>query len=102
MVRIGAFRGNATIAEALRCRPGSLLFLWLAILGAVAFLAPQASVFDGSAARVALGAALGGAASNLLGRPLYGGVDYVDLRIWPPFNLADAGIVVGVIVALAA
>lgn len=39
----------------------------------------------------------GGALGNLYDRIFHGYViDYVDLRVWPVFNLADAGICVGV------
>jgi signal peptidase II len=43
------------------------------------------------------GLVLGGAAGNLLDRVSSGGVtDYLDLRVWPIFNLADVAIVSGV------
>lgn len=43
------------------------------------------------------GLVLGGAAGNLLDRLSSGGVtDYLDLRVWPIFNLADVAIVLGV------
>lgn len=43
------------------------------------------------------GLVLGGAAGNLLDRISSGGVtDYLDLRVWPIFNLADVAIVSGV------
>ena len=43
------------------------------------------------------GLVLGGAAGNLLDRVASGGVtDYLDLRVWPIFNLADVAIVCGV------
>ena len=46
--------------------------------------------------RVALGCLLGGAAGNLIDRVRLGYViDYVDLRVWPVFNLADAAVVIG-------
>ena len=42
------------------------------------------------------GLILGGAAGNLLDRLTAGEVtDYVDLRVWPVFNAADAAIVLG-------
>jgi len=53
---------------------------------------------------VALGMVLGGAAGNLLDRVFRSGgegflrghvVDFIDLRWWPVFNIADIGIVVG-------
>ena len=50
---------------------------------------------------VALGLVLGGALGNLTDRlvrgPAVGGrvVDFIDLHVWPVFNLADAAIVIG-------
>lgn len=39
-----------------------------------------------------------GAMSNIVDRLLYGGViDFVNLKLWPVFNLADCTIVIGVI-----
>ena len=46
---------------------------------------------------VALGLLIGGSASNLVDRIRLGHVtDFLDLRYWPAFNLADSFIVVGV------
>ncbi|MBA2474958.1 MAG: signal peptidase II [Actinobacteria bacterium] len=46
---------------------------------------------------VALGLVVGGSLSNLLDRVRLGHVtDFLDLRFWPAFNLADTFIVVGV------
>jgi signal peptidase II len=46
---------------------------------------------------VALGLVLGGSLANLLDRVRLGHVtDFLDLRFWPAFNLADVFIVVGV------
>ncbi|MEE8471941.1 MAG: signal peptidase II [Dehalococcoidia bacterium] len=46
--------------------------------------------------QVALGMALGGAVGNLIDRLRFGQVtDFIDLRVWPVFNLADSAIVVG-------
>jgi signal peptidase II len=53
-----------------------------------------------------LGAVLGGALGNLIDRMVYGEViDWIDVHLtatytWPTFNVADACIVVGVIVLL--
>lgn len=50
-------------------------------------------------------AALAGAASNMMDRFCYGGVvDFIVLSVgdwsWPIFNVADAGVVVGVIIIM--
>jgi signal peptidase II len=54
---------------------------------------------------VSLGLVLGGALGNLADRlfrppgPFRGRViDFVDFRVWPTFNLADAAVVCGAIV----
>ena len=52
---------------------------------------------------VGLGLVLGGSVSNLVDRVRLGHVtDFLDVRFWPAFNLADVFIVVGVAVLLAA
>jgi signal peptidase II len=51
----------------------------------------------------ALGLLIGGSVSNLVDRVRLGHVtDFLDLRYWPAFNLADSCIVVGVAILLAA
>jgi signal peptidase II len=103
LVRIRPTRNPVTIGGALGIPRAFLPFLWLAILLLVLLVAPEAGLFETRLAWAALGAALGGAGSNLLDHLVRGGiVDYVDLRVWPPFNLADAAIVAGVLVALLA
>jgi len=58
---------------------------------------------DSWLSRVALGLILGGTIGNLIERVLYllgrlGGVtDFIHIGWWPPFNLADSAVVVGVI-----
>jgi signal peptidase II len=52
---------------------------------------------------VALGLVIGGSMSNLLDRVRLGYVtDFLDLRYWPAFNLADSFIVIGVGILLVA
>ncbi len=81
-------------------RVGSVL-MWLALLAAVLLLAREGHLFQSTAARLGLGAALGGAAGNLCDRVRLGGiVDFLDLGWWPVFNLADVGITLGAILAL--
>ncbi len=58
-------------------------------------------LFQPTAAQVGLGMAFGGAAGNLADRLRGSGVvDFVDVGFWPVFNVADAGISIGAIVAL--
>ena len=52
---------------------------------------------------VALGLLVGGSVANLVDRLRLGHVtDFLDLRFWPAFNLADSFIVIGVAILLAA
>src|SRR5207302_9005782 len=52
---------------------------------------------------VALGLVIGGSISNLIDRVRLGHVtDFLDLRFWPAFNLADSFITVGVGILLGA
>jgi len=52
---------------------------------------------------VALGLVLGGALGNLTDRVVRGPglsgrvIDFIDLRVWPVFNLADSAVVIGAI-----
>lgn len=46
--------------------------------------------------RVAFGLHLGGAAGNLIDRVTHGYVtDFIDLRVWAVFNIADSAVVIG-------
>ena len=78
---------------------------WLfatATLVAAALIVATAGRHTSLATAVALGLVLGGALGNLTDRLFRGGglaggrvVDFVDLHVWPVFNLADASIVIG-------
>lgn len=101
-VRIRAARTHRTFAGRLGMGPIALSILWLACLASVILVAPRAGHFDAPISRVALGLALGGAASNILDVLVRKSVvDYLEVGKWPAFNLADAAIVVGVILAIA-
>ena len=81
-------RGAATLAA-----------LWVAVAAALVAIVQGGSFCQGTVASVALGAALGGAGSNLADRLWRRGVvDIIDLRIWPVFNLADVAIVGGAVI----
>jgi len=78
----------------------ALLLLWLVSLGCALALHHSGSRFQSSVARIGLGLAFGGAAGNLLDVLQFGHiVNFVDLRWWPVFNLADFGIVAGLLLA---
>jgi signal peptidase II len=47
---------------------------------------------------VAFSLILGGAIGNLIDRIVYGYViDFIDLRVWPVFNIADSAITIGAV-----
>lgn len=80
-----------------------VLFTILAIAIAVAILATMGRSRDLPTA-VAMGLVLGGALGNLADRlfrppgPFRGRViDFIDFRVWPTFNLADAAVVCGAV-----
>jgi signal peptidase II len=55
---------------------------------------------DAAAADIGAGAIVGGSAGNLIDALRGRGVtDFIDLRVWPVFNLADAAIVGGAVLA---
>jgi signal peptidase II len=56
------------------------------------------SIFSKRLGILGLGILLGGALGNLIDRIRLGAVvDFLDFRVWPVFNLADIGIVLGLI-----
>ncbi len=100
-LRIRPVSASRTLAGALGLGPAMLATLWAGCL-AVLVMAAWAGGSAPAVALAAWGAALGGALSNLIDVARRGRViDYLDLFRWPTFNLADAAIVAGVILALA-
>jgi signal peptidase II len=92
---------NPRLGLGLFREPRTLLGVWGAAVLGILLLIHFTPSFQGPVAQAGLGAALGGATGNVLERLRYGAVlDFVDLRIWPVFNVADAAIVLGVAVAL--
>jgi len=58
----------------------------------------RSTFFDNRLSKPALGLILGGIAGNLIDRIRLGYVtDFIDVGIWPTFNIADSAITVGVI-----
>jgi signal peptidase II len=74
------------------------LFVMFAILATVLFFWRRVNIFGNLLARTAVGLYFGGAIGNLIDRLRYGYVtDFMDFRIWPVFNVADAAMTVGVV-----
>ena len=56
-------------------------------------------LLDNRLGKIALGLVLGGTVGNLIDRIRFGYVtDFIDVGIWPTFNIADSAAVVGVII----
>ena len=63
------------------------------------FIYRRFPILDNRLGRLALGLILGGTVGNLIDRLHLGYVtDFIDVGIWPTFNIADSAIVVGVII----
>ncbi len=74
--------------------------IWLVALASTIALYRLQPAFRNPTVMIAIGAALGGAAGNLMDVMRRRAVsDFIDFRFWPTFNLADAAIVCGLIVA---
>ena len=81
--------------------PDQTLFLIVASFAGISILllVYRNHPLHGSLLRLSLGMQLGGALGNLVDRIRMGQVtDFIDLGFWPVFNLADASIVIGIII----
>ncbi|MCL5256829.1 MAG: signal peptidase II [Chloroflexi bacterium] len=91
------FAANSGIAFSML--PGGNMIFTIVALVVALFLIVYIRVAAPSSGllRLALGLQLGAAAGNLVDRLRYGYVvDWIDFRVWPIFNIADAAIVAGV------
>ena len=86
---------------------GGIPWLFVAISAAVIIAIVLASrQLPATASAVGLGLVLGGAMGNLIDRAIRGPgfsgevVDFIDLQVWPIFNVADSAIVIGAAVLL--
>ena len=69
----------------------ALTVLWVLMIVSGTIVAARLDVVWAS---IALGASLGGATGNVIdGNRRCAVIDFIDLRVWPVFNLADAAIV---------
>jgi signal peptidase II len=101
---VGAVRLNLTrnTAGAFGLGGAAVPFLAVVALGLVVFMASSGATTRHPVLALAVGLVLGGALGNLADRLFRGHgflsgavIDFVDLRVWPVFNLADAAITVG-------
>lgn len=77
-----------------------MILIWIGALVSVLWLRSYGTWFQHPIEVVGLGCALGGAAGNLTDILRQGYVlDFVDLGWWPVFNVADIGIVGGLLAA---
>lgn len=76
---------------------GILTIITIATVVTIAVTVRRRSALPPSAG-VALALLLGGALGNLIDRIRLGSVtDFIDVRVWPVFNLADAAITAGIV-----
>ena len=75
--------------------------LWILLVVALVLAIRSGHFFQSVAAQIGVGAAVGGAASNLYERFRHGGItDFIRIGWWPVFNIADLAITLGAIVAI--
>ena len=77
-----------------RMTPALILFAVISIFCIIAYLGKKrvSDIFQA----ICLAMILGGALGNLTDRLFYGYViDFIDLRVWPVFNIADSFITIG-------
>lgn len=81
--------------------PGFFLVASVVVIGVILIWAHR---LDDARLVVPLGAVLGGGLGNLADRVFRDTqgrvVDFIDLHVWPVFNLADSSIVIGVLLIL--
>ena len=71
----------------------------IVILLLVFVLHSRWSFIDNMLVRSGIGLVVGGTAGNLIDRLRFGSVtDFLDFKVWPAFNIADASVTVGVII----
>jgi signal peptidase II len=78
----------------------AVVFLEMIVILVVAYyLRNKLSFLDSMLMRVGVGLVLGGAIGNQIDRIAMGHVtDFIDFKVWPAFNVADSGAVIGTII----
>ncbi len=73
-----------------------LIWISIIVIGLIFYLSDK--IPEKKYTQVSVALILGGTIANLIDRIRLGSViDFIDLKIWPSFNIADAAITVGVI-----
>jgi signal peptidase II len=77
-----------------------IVFMEMAVILAIEYyLRNRLSFLDSMLMRAGLGLVMGGAIGNQIDRIAMGHVtDFIDFKVWPAFNVADSGAVVGTII----
>ena len=99
-VRLAHIRHRLRAWNVRRQRVG-LVALFAGTIATIAWLASVGLFFGSPLAAVGLGLAVAGASSNLWDRLHdHRFVDFICVGRWPAFNVADAGVCVGAVLAL--
>ena len=85
---------NKNIAWSIPIAPAIFCFVWIAVVGFLVYLFFKTKSYH---QKIFLILVLSGAISNVIDRLRFGCViDYIDLKFWPVFNLADVYITIGI------
>ncbi|MFA6193416.1 MAG: signal peptidase II [Parcubacteria group bacterium] len=86
---------NQNIAWSIPIAPAIFYFVWIIIIAVLIYLLTKTKSYY---QKIFLILIFSGAISNIIDRLHFGCVvDYIDLKFWPVFNLADVYIAVGAI-----
>jgi lipoprotein signal peptidase len=89
---------NQNIAWSVPIAPAIFYFVWLVIVSVLIYIFFKTKKYN---QKIFLTIVFSGAISNMIDRIRLGCVvDYIDLKFWPVFNLADIYITIGVIMLL--
>jgi signal peptidase II len=96
-IAFGFFQGHTTVIIV-------LVFIEIAVLLLIVFfLRHRLAFLDGWLMRTGFGLIMGGAIGNQIDRLRFGNVtDFLDFKVWPAFNVADASAVIGCIIIILA
>jgi lipoprotein signal peptidase len=94
----GFYICNQNIAFGIKIAPSLFWLFWIGIIFFLALTLYKKYFIHDTLYMILI---LSGAVSNILDRIYHGCVfDYIDLRFWPVFNLADIYITIGAIIIL--